>query len=107
MKRSLFVTAICLSALIGSAPVIAKKAQLQTIDLGTTSCGAFLKEANASSNDDTGTMLVWIDGYLSGVSGDTKIQMNEFEKFVKNLVEYCEKNQDTNVLEAAKKVGIN
>ena len=45
MKRSFVVTALCLAAsLLVSGPVAAKKAQMQNIDFGTITCGAFLKE---------------------------------------------------------------
>ena len=49
---------------------------------------------------------MWIDGYLSGVSGDTDLDWGNLEKFSKDLVEYCGNNSNTKVLEAAKKVGI-
>lgn len=74
MKRSFVVTALCLAAsLLVSGPVAAKKAQMQNIDFGTITCGAFLKELSTSTAEDAGVVLMWIDGYLSGVSGDTDL----------------------------------
>lgn len=108
MKRSFAVAALCLAAsLLISGPVAAKKAQIQNIDFGSIACGAFLKELSTGNADDAGVVLMWIDGYLSGVSGDTELNWKNLETFSQELVEYCGKNTDTKVLEAAKAVGIN
>lgn len=108
MKRSFAVAALCLAAsLLVSGPVAAKKAQIQNIDFGSIACGAFLKELSTGNADDAGVVLMWIDGYLSGVSGDTELNWKNLETFSQELVEYCGKNTDTKVLEAAKAVGIN
>ncbi len=108
MKRSFAVAALCLAAsLLISGPVAAKKAQIQNIDFGSIACGAFLKELSTGNADDAGVVLMWIDGYLSGVSGDTELDWKNLETFSQELVEYCGKNTDTKVLEAAKAVGIN
>ena len=107
MKRSFAVAALCLATgLLVSGPVAAKKAQMQNIDFGSITCGAFLKELSTGTADDAGIVLMWIDGYLSGVSGDTELDWGNLEKFSKDLVEYCGNNSNTKVLEAAKKVGI-
>lgn len=110
MKRSFAVAALCLAvSLLVSGPATAKKAQMQNIDFGTITCGAFLKDVSTSNDDGTGIgmILMWIDGYLSGVSGDTELNWKNLETFSQELVEYCGKNTDTKVLEAAKAVGIN
>ena len=108
MKRSFVVATLCLAAsLLVSGPVAAKKAQIQNIDFGSITCGAFLKEMSTGNADDAGVVLMWIDGYLSGVSGDTELNWKNLETFSQELVEYCGKNTDTKVLEAAKAVGIN
>ena len=107
MKRSFAVAALCLATgLLVSGPVAAKKAQMQNIDFGSITCGAFLKELSTGTADDAGIVLMWIDGYLSGVSGDTELDWGNLEKFSKDLVDHCGKNADTKVLEAAKNVGI-
>lgn len=107
MKRSFVVAALCLAtSLIASAPVAAKKAQMQNIDFGSITCGAFLKELSTATAEDAGVVLMWIDGYLSGVSGDTELDWNNLETFSKDLVDHCGNNQSEKVLDAAKKVGI-
>lgn len=107
MKHSLAIAALCLTtSLLASEPVAAKKAQMQNIDFGSITCGAFLKELSTSTADDAGVVLMWIDGYLSGVSGDTELNWKSLETFSQALVEHCGNNADEKVLEAAKKVGI-
>ena len=109
MKRSLVVAALCLStSLLVPAPgLAAKKSQSRNIDFGSITCGEFLGDISQSSSEDAGVVLMWIDGYLSGVSGDTELNWKNLETFSQELVEYCGKNTDTKVLEAAKAVGIN
>ena len=107
MKRSFAVAALCLAAsLLISGPAIAKKAQMQNIDLGTITCGSFLKELSTSTADDAGVILMWIDGYLSGVSGDTLLNWKDLEKFSTNLAAYCGEKPTAKVLDAAEAVGI-
>jgi acid stress chaperone HdeB len=107
MKRSLTTATLCLiTGLMVSGPVVAKKEQMKNINFGTISCEVFLKELAGGSEDDAGAVLLWIDGYLSGVSGDTELKWKDLETFSEKLVEYCGKNADAKVLEAAKKVGI-
>ena len=107
MKRSLVVVAaLCCSSLLMSMPVLAKKTGAQNINFGEITCGEFMKEISQGSAEDAGVVLMWIDGYLSGVSGDTELDWGNLEKFSKDLVEYCGNNSNTKVLEAAKKVGI-
>ena len=107
MKNWLITAAVCLSAtLLVSAPVLAKKNQMQNIDFGAITCGEFMKEISASSAEDVGVVLMWIDGYLSGVSGDTVLNWENLEKFSADLVEYCGKKPDAQVLDAAEEVGI-
>lgn len=107
MKHSLIAATLCLAtSLLASGPVAAKKAQMQNIDFGTITCGSFLKELSTGNAEDAGVVLMWIDGYLSGVSGDTTLDWSNLETFSKELVEYCGNSQDTKVLDAAKKVGI-
>jgi len=69
-------------------------------------CGEFLQELSTSSAEDAGVVLMWIDGYLSGVSGDTSLDWKDLEKFSTNLVAYCGKKPDEKVLDAAEAVGI-
>ena len=108
MKRSFVVAALCLSStLLASTPALAaKKAQTKNIDFGAITCGEFLQEISQTSSEDAGVVLMWIDGYLSGVSGDTKLNWKELEQFSANLMTYCGNKPNQKVLDAAEAVGI-
>lgn len=107
MKRSLVVVAaLCCSSLLMSMPALAKKTGAQNINFGEITCGEFMKEISQGSAEDAGVVLMWIDGYLSGVSGDTVLKWNDLEKFSTSLVAYCGKKPGEKVLDAAEAVGI-
>ncbi|MCB1920132.1 MAG: hypothetical protein KDJ28_09170 [Candidatus Competibacteraceae bacterium] len=107
MKKLMMTATLCLSAtLLISAPALAKKTQMQDIDFGAITCGEFMQEMSTSSAEDVGVVLMWIDGYLSGVSGDTLLNWKNLEKFSADLVAYCKSKPDVKVLDAAEEVGI-
>lgn len=107
MKHSFVVTTLCLSiSLLASAPIAAKKAQTQNIDFGAITCNEFMQDLSKSSAEDAGVILMWIDGYLSGVSGDTTLNWKNLEKFSTDLVAYCTNKPTAKVLEAAEAVGV-
>ena len=84
----------------------ARKGQIQDIDFGAITCKAFLNDLSTASEEDAGAIFLWLDGYLSGVSGDTSLDWKDLEKFSTNLVAYCGKKPDEKVLDAAEAVGI-
>ena len=108
MKPSLATVTACIAAsLLVSAPALAaKKAPMQNIDFGSITCGQFLQDLSQSSAEDAGVVMMWIDGYLSGVSGDTLLNWKDLEKFSGNLVTYCGEKPTIKVLDAAEAVGI-
>ena len=107
MKRSFIIATLCLStALSISTLAWAKKTQIQNIDFGAITCGEFMQEIAQGSSEDAGMVLMWIDGYLSGVSGDTILNWKNLEKFSTDLVTYCAKQPATKVLDAAEAVGV-
>jgi len=108
MKHPLTVAAWCLAAtaLAASPTQAAKQAQMNNINFGAITCGEFLQELSSSSAEDAGVVLMWIDGYLSGVSQDTTLDWKNLEKFSTDLVAYCGNQPNTKVLDAAEAVGI-
>jgi acid stress chaperone HdeB len=74
MKRLFVLAALCCSSLFLSMPVSAKKPGAQNINFGAITCSEFMKELSQGSAEDAGVVLMWIDGYLSGVSGDTVLK---------------------------------
>ncbi len=77
-----------------------------SIDFGTISCSEFIQDLSTSSEDDAALILMWLDGYLSGVTGDTKLRFNAMESFGSNLVDACSKSPNSKVLDVARIVGI-
>ncbi|MBF0154699.1 MAG: hypothetical protein HQL64_13240 [Magnetococcales bacterium] len=95
------------SLLVALSPVEAgKKKDSGNIDFGKFTCADFVESVNSGSEEDIGAMLLWLDGYLSGVSGDTVLNWKTFESFSENIASYCVANEQANLLAAAKKVGL-
>lgn len=105
-KTWMTVALLCLSLLIALPGEARKRSQSQNIDFGTFSCRDFLEEVTQSSEEDVGVVMMWIDGYLSGVSGDTVLNWKEFERFSERLVEYCAEHGSVRLLDAARRKGI-
>ncbi|NGZ27736.1 MAG: hypothetical protein G8345_12730 [Magnetococcales bacterium] len=105
MKKIL--TSLILSGLLMASPAVAaKKDSSSDINFGAMKCSEFMSEMQNSSEDDMAAVLLWLDGYLSGVSGDTVLSWKNFESLTMKLIDYCGANGRVKVLDAAKKVGI-
>lgn len=98
MKKTLILVA----ALLISTNAFAKKEQNFKFDMNDLSC----KELIESDEETIGMMLMWIDGYLSGVTGDTRFDSSQFTNFAGALGDYCAKNQNSKVLDASHQLGI-
>ena len=92
MKPSLFAVVPVSTASLLTPPALAKKNQMKNIDFGEITCGEFLQELSTSSAEDAGVVLMWIDGYLSGVSGDTSLDWKIWKNSVPIWSPYCGKN---------------
>ncbi|MBF0110509.1 MAG: hypothetical protein HQL76_15180 [Magnetococcales bacterium] len=102
----LFLTVTLLVTFSGPVVAKGKKSANQNIDFSSFTCSAFIGEVANSSEEDVGAVLMWLDGYLSGVSGDGVLNWKGFEQFAENLMKRCADHGDEMLLEAAKKVGI-
>jgi len=92
--------------LIFTLPAVAKKQQVKNIEFGAITCEEFIQEVAASDEDSIAIVFMWLDGYLSGVSGDTQLNWNNLEGFSTNLMNGCAKKPKSKVLNIAKAVGI-
>ena len=92
--------------LIVASPSMAAKKSSNEINFGSLTCKDFTNIAQTSNEDEIASILLWLDGYLSGVSGDMILNWKSFEDFAGNLVNYCSTNSRVKVVDAAKKVGI-
>ncbi|MBF0261766.1 MAG: hypothetical protein HQL97_08045 [Magnetococcales bacterium] len=108
MKKFVLSSMVFCAALFAMNPVHAKKQSQDSgnIDFGSYTCGQFLKEAAEGDEEDIGVVLMWIDGYLSGVSGDTVWKPSDFTHFSERLANYCASHQNVKLLDAAKSKGI-
>lgn len=99
------LSAFALSVL--AQPADARKGRVQDIDFGSYTCEAFLYDVADASEEDIAAVFLWLDGYLSGVSGDTVLRWNGLESFAENLVNRCQNRGRERLLDAARRVGIN
>lgn len=90
-----------------AAPVQAQKQNYNSdIDFGSLTCRDFVEDIQTMSEDDLGAILLWLDGYLSGVTGDHVLSWGGFETFAEYLVTHCQRNGRQLLLNAARQVGI-
>ncbi len=104
--RSLLVPLALVAIVLLSTPALAKKGGAENIDFGSITCGQFVQDLSTASDEDAGVILMWLDGYLSGVSGDPVLDWNNLTTFGEELVTYCNENSGTKMLDAAREVGI-
>ena len=82
--------------------VAALPAQAESFDMNAMTCQELLK----GSDEEKGIILFWLDGYLSGVTGDTVLNTDNLNSFAENIGSACAKSPDAKVLDVAKIVGI-
>jgi len=98
----------CLLVCTAASPALAKKQQQpQNINFGAVTCKEFILEMADADEETAGIVLMWLDGYLSGVSGDTTLNWSNLESFTGTLMDACAKTPGKKVLDVAKAVGIN
>jgi acid stress chaperone HdeB len=79
---------------------------ISDIQFNSIRCGDFLQDLAEADEDSIGFIFMWLDGYLSGVSGDTVLRWRGLEGFTEELIDYCANSPRSRVLEAAREVGI-
>lgn len=84
---------------------IAFPANAERINLDQLSCG-MLDEIARSDENAAAVLIIWIDGYLSGITGDTSFDDAYLEQFTNNLGEACAKSPEAMVLSVAKIIGV-
>jgi acid stress chaperone HdeB len=96
------LTVILTLALVMVMPVCAdaKKQVKEQVDMSKYTCGDLLSE----DGDDIGTVLIWIDGYLSGKTGDTTIDLDFISKLAEGVGEACGSNKNAKVLNVVEKL---
>ncbi|WP_034641193.1 HdeA/HdeB family chaperone [Desulfovibrio inopinatus] len=79
---------------------------MDSINFGAVRCSEFIEELSDISDDDAGIVLVWLDGYLSGVTGDTVLRFGALEDIGEALVNGCAESPNSKVLDVVRIVGI-
>jgi acid stress chaperone HdeB len=102
MKKSTVIALALVSAFAFSNNAFAKKQQSVHFNMHDLSCGELI----TMDEESMGVMLMWLDGYLSGVTGDTTFDEKEFTNFAGALGEYCVKNKTSKVIDASNQVGV-
>lgn len=75
----------------------------ETFNMNTLTCENF-----AEFDEDSAVFtLIWIDGYLAGITGDTRMNPDGFEDFSENMVAACAKSPEATILDVARIVGTN
>lgn len=76
-----------------------KPAAARVIDVANCTCTDVLNEK------ETKVIVagaIWVDGYLSGKTGETRIDLNDLESLADRVKAYCEKNPTAPILDAVK-----
>lgn len=90
------------SAFIAEAQKKGKK-QVTKIDMAAYTCEEMLKDLK-EDEENAGVLIIWIDGYLSGKTDDTVIDMGFLENLGKGIGTECSKTPQAKVLEVVKRV---
>lgn len=77
-----------------------KESSTQIVDMSKCTCQDMM---NVNDEQLIKASLIWIDGYVSGKSGDTTVSLGELETLARNLESYCKSNPSSPILEAARK----
>lgn len=106
MKKIVGVCAVIVLLFAFSTTAMAKGKKADNIQFGTLTCQDFMDGVAQSDETSVGLILMWLDGYLSGVSGDTELKWDGFESFSTALAETCATSPKKKVLDVARSVGL-
>lgn len=77
------------------------------IDLSGFTCGQFLDGINnQSDNAKMHDLVMWLEGYLGGISGNTTLRWQDLLDYKKDLLSFCDKNPTLGLLEAARRAAV-
>jgi acid stress chaperone HdeB len=101
MKQPMMALAtILLSLSVLCSGAEAKKRVNKKLDMASYTC----KDLLAETDDDVGAVLIWIDGYLSGKTGDTTIDVEFLSDLAEGVGEECGGKSDSKVLDVVQKL---
>jgi acid stress chaperone HdeB len=103
MKSATKLAALAILGLLAPCCAVADD---EPLDVSKMRCNEFNAVINDEDSSGSSYMIAWLDGYLSGISGDTTINVTFIEQFSTKLIEACDKAPKRNVLEVAKQIGL-
>ncbi len=80
--------------------------QQNDIDFANLTCEQFIDGLQEMDDESAGYVMMWLDGYLSGITNDTLLHWEGLEEFGTKLAGFCQKNPHSGLLDSAKAVGI-
>jgi acid stress chaperone HdeB len=87
-------------ALSLSAVTVAPAHAQVMIDVSKIACEQYIRYTVADPHD----IAVWLNGYYNGKRNNTVLDAQEFREHAKKVLDYCEFNQKSTVMDAAEKV---
>ena len=100
MMKFAVVFALLVTLIVPGASFAAKKQVGTAIDMSKYACSELL----AQDSDEMGTILIWIDGYLSGKTGDTTIDTKFLEELATGVGQTCKDSPNSKVLSVVEKL---
>lgn len=98
--RAFLLTTLTLTLLL-SFPLFASAGKKNiSFDMAKYTCGELLKE----KDDDAGMLLVWIDGYLSGKTGDTRVDLKFLGELATEVGKACGQNSKRKILDVVDEI---
>jgi acid stress chaperone HdeB len=91
----LFLAAICVAALAGTAP-----ASAQRLDLSTVTCKQFLE----SGKENISYVLMWLHGYWTDADDPPIVDFDKMRTDAEKLGAYCAQNPGNGLITAAEQV---
>jgi len=77
------------------------------IDLSGFTCSQFLDGIeNRADNAKMHDLVMWLEGYLGGISGNTTLRWQDLLDYKKDLLSFCDKNPTLGLLEAARRAAV-
>lgn len=99
MMRLAAVLALAFMIFLPSG-VDARKQVNQQLDMAKYTCGDLLSE----DEEDAGVVLIWLDGYLSGKTGDTTINMKFLSDLGSAVGQACADNKRARILDVVEEL---
>jgi acid stress chaperone HdeB len=100
MKSALAAIAFATGLAIVAVDVDAR----DRFDVGDLRCRDMIELAH-DDEDAFATIVIWLDGYLSGITGDTTFDVRFLERFTEQLILRCNDKPRRRVIEVAREVG--